>query len=133
MELFNENFDTTKKGIFEKWVCNQERLEKMLNLKNGSGYLVDIEELRSKAERPTGCVYGLNKIFVAGQLPLRATEHGEQILIQHTKEFNEDLFATKNTLNKGLRGDTLTSYEQPSKYQTRRVQNWLKNHHVNLP
>ncbi len=72
------------KGIFENWVCNREHLDKLLRLDNKNYYSIDIKELASKAEKPTGCVYGLNKIFVGGHLPLKAEENGEQIIIKHT-------------------------------------------------
>ncbi len=128
MELVTGDiFERKKKGIFEKWVCNREHLDKLLRLDNKSGYSVDIKELRSEAERPTGCVYGLNKIFVAGHLPLKADEKGEKVIIKHTGKFDEDLYATKNTIKKGLRGETETSYEQPSSHQIKRVQRWLDN------
>jgi len=115
-----------KKGMFEKWVCNREHLEKLLRLDNKNCYFVDIKELGSKAEKPTGCVYGLNKIFVAGHLPLKAEENGEKIIIKHTGKFDEYLYATKIAIKKGLRGDTVTWYEQPSSHQIKRVQKWLE-------
>ncbi len=126
MELVTEDmFDRKKKGIFENWVCNRDHLDKLLRLDNKSYYAVDIKELRSEAERPTGCVYGLNKIFVAGHLPLKAEEKGERIIIKHTGKFDEDLYATKVTIKKRTRGET--PYEQPSSHQIKRVQRWLDN------
>ncbi len=121
LETNGAGFDG-KKGIFERWVCNHENLDKLLTLSNNNCYSVDIKELRSEAERPTGCVYGLNKIFVAGQLPLKAEEKGDNIMIKHTGKFVEDLYATKITMEKGLRE---AKYEQPSKRQIKRVQKWL--------
>ncbi len=121
-----------KKGMYEKWVCNHEHLEKLLKLDNKNCYSVDIKEFGSKAERPTGCVYGLNKIFVAGHLPLKAEEKGDKIIIKHTGKFDEDLYATKITIAKGLRGDTVTKYEQPSKHQIKRVQKWLDDNGYKL-
>ncbi len=125
-------FDRKRKGIFEDWVCNREHLGKLLSLDNNSYYSVDIKEFRSKAERPTGCVYGLDKIFVAGHLPLKAEEKGEKVIIKHTGKFDEDLYATKNTIKKGLRGGTETSYEQPSTHQIKRVQKWLDDNGYKL-
>lgn len=132
MELITAevSFDR-KKGMYEKWVCNREHLEKLLKLDNKKYYSIDIKEFGSKAERPTGCVYGLNKIFVAGHLPLKAEEKGEKIIIKHTGKFDEYQYATKNAITNGFRGDTVTPYEQPSKHQIKRVQKWLDDNGFN--
>lgn len=124
MELLTtDDIFSRKKGIFEKWVCNREHLDKLLKLGLNNCYSVDIKEFGSKAERPTGCVYGLNKIFVAGHLPLKAEENGENVIIKHTGSFDEYRYATKIAKTKDC--GRVTSYEQPSTHQLKRVQNWL--------
>lgn len=112
-----------RKGIFENWVCNREHLDKLLKLDSNNCCSVDIKEFGSKAERPTGCVYGLNKIFVAGHLPLKAEENGDKVIIKHTGNFDEYRYATKIAKTEDC--GRIYSYEQPSTHQLKRVQKWL--------
>lgn len=108
-------------GIYEKFV--QKNIEDLLSMTTGQAAVVTIDEIGSKAEKPTGCVYGLNRVFVAGQLPYKAYSHKNNIKVLRTG----DLFESKHyacDANVTAKGD----YEQPSHSEIERVQKWLDVH-----
>ncbi len=114
-------------GIFERFVMNEEIITKLLCMGKDKYATVDAKELGSIAETGQGMAYGLNKVFVAAKLPLKARRGGgvDSVVIYHTGTFSESNYATKEAV-KGR--DVSTAYEQPSIGMIRRVQSWLFDH-----
>lgn len=120
-------------GIFEEYLLDKERMTSLLGLPKGSVAVVPIEEIGSEGTTSNGCCYGLNKVFVAGELPLRSTPAGRRlekskyvgkkcVIIRHTGEYNVALYATDETIEERV---SETAYEQPSDAQIERVKQWL--------
>lgn len=114
-------------GIFERFVMDEDVIAQLMCMGKGHYAIVSSEELGSIAETGQGMAYGLNKVFVAAKLPLKARRGGgvSNVVIYHTGTFDESNYATKETVGKR---SVSTAYEQPSFGMIRRVQNWLFEH-----
>ncbi len=114
-------------GIFESFVMNEDVITQLICMGKGKYATVSNKELGSIAETGQGMAYGLNKVFVAAKLPLKARRGGgvDNVIIYHTGTFSESNYATKEIVSKR---NVSTAYEQPSIGMIRRVQTWLFEH-----
>jgi len=149
-------------GVFEDFLLNKDLLVALLDPLRKPRQLLAADNVVSKKDKEdrstlTGSAYGLNKVFVAGRIPIKATAvstAGEQthVAFDRSEVFNEDEYATKNTIVKNLRkkydekiasgavGKATTfeswsrttktgghtAYEQPSDEMIKRVKSWIQ-------
>ena len=106
-------------GMYEEWMLTEEVLPELLNMDEEQAAVVTVAEMGSSGETSNGCAYGINKLCVAGCMPLKASSFGKQkVKILKTGEYDPLNYATDEYIEeKG----TKNAYEQPSKNQTARV------------
>jgi len=110
-------------GMYETWLLDPEKLDALLGLKEDEAAVCELSELSEKADSAGGPTYGINKVCVAGCLPLKAKVKGKRkVVIIHTGVFDEKNYATEVSLDERR---SQTAYEQPSRFQVARVQKWL--------
>lgn len=119
---FGRNPDTP--GMYEEWMLTNEVLPVLLEMEDNKAATVTVEEMGSSGETSNGCAYGINKICVAGCLPLKAASFGKKkVKILKTDAFNPMNYATDEYIEeKG----TKNAYEQPSRAQIARVEKKLE-------
>lgn len=117
--------DPTEPGMYETWMLNPDVLDSLIDMADDDAALVSTEELGSKGFTANGCAYGINKVCVAGCLPLKARAKGKKnVVIINTGEFDENNYSTDKSI---VDRKSNTAYEQPSPYQIKRIQTWLTN------
>lgn len=106
-------------GMYEEWMLTDTVLPLLLEMEADKAATVTVEEMGSSGETSNGCAYGINKICVAGCLPLKAASFGKKkVKILKTEGYDPMNYATNEYIEeKG----TQNAYEQPSTSQKNRV------------